>query len=119
MKKNGKYRFTLQFGMDSEAEIRAGEILEKLGNKKSKILIAALNEYASNHPELNMAHEVKERNILSIPIDLLEMKIKEILKRDIQVSEVTEPTPAPTPRSNISDSLDPNLISMLDDLELF
>ena len=101
--------------MDSEAEIRAGEILEKLGNKKSKILIAALNEYASNHPELNMAHEVKERNILSIPMDLLEMKIKEIINRDIQVSEVTETTPT----SNICDTLDPNLISMLDDLELF
>ena len=56
MKKNGKYRFTLQFGMDTEAENRAGEILEKLGNKKSKILIAALNEYASNHPELNNVH---------------------------------------------------------------
>ena len=101
--------------MDSEAEIRAGEILEKLGNKKSKILIAALNEYASNHPELNMAHEAKERNILSIPMDLLEMKIKEIINRDIQVSEVTETTPT----SNICDTLDPNLISMLDDLELF
>ena len=115
MKKNGKYRFTLQFGMDTEAEIRAGEILEKLGNKKSKILIAALNEYASNHPELNNVHEAKEHNILSIPMDLLEMKIKEILKRDIQVSEVTESTPT----SNICDTLDPNLITMLDDLELF
>ena len=43
------------------------------------------------------------------------MKIKEIHKRDIQVSEVTETTPT----SNICDTLDPNLISMLDDLELF
>lgn len=115
MKKNGKYRFTLQFGMDSEDEIRAGEILEKLGNKKSKILVAALNEYASNHPEWNIIHKTKDRNIISFPMDLLEMKIKEILNRDILVSEVTETTPT----SNICDTLDPNLITMLDDLELF
>ena len=52
MKKDGKYRYSLQFGMSSEEEIRAGELLESLGNKKSKVLIAALNEYVTNHPEL-------------------------------------------------------------------
>ena len=31
MKKDGKYRFTLQFGADSEDQIRVGELLEKLG----------------------------------------------------------------------------------------
>ena len=62
MKKNGKYRFTLQFGMNSEQEIRAGEILEKMGNKKSKFLIAAINEYASNHPELNIGHDNRSHN---------------------------------------------------------
>ena len=36
MKKDGKYRYSLQFGMSSEEEIRAGELLESLGNKKSK-----------------------------------------------------------------------------------
>ncbi len=115
MKKNGKYRFTLQFGMDSEDEIRAGEILEKLGNKKSKILIAALNEYASNHPELNIGHDYQKQNIISVPMDLLEIKIKEILKRGIQETEVTETIPL----SECCETLDPNLISMLDDLELF
>ena len=50
MKKDGKYRYSLQFGMSSEEEIRAGELLESLGNKKSKVLIAALNEYVTNHP---------------------------------------------------------------------
>ena len=50
MKKDGKYRFSLQFSMSSEDEIRAGELLENLGNKKSKVLIAALNQYMDNHP---------------------------------------------------------------------
>ena len=49
MKKDGKYRYSLQFGMGTEEEIRAGELLENLGNRKSKVLIAALNEYIANH----------------------------------------------------------------------
>ena len=115
MKKNGKYRFTLQFGMNSEQQIRAGEILEKMGNKKSKFLIAAINEYASNHPELNIGHDNRSHNMVSFPMDLLEIKIREILKHDIPASETTEPKPIAT----CSDTLDPNLISMLDDLDLF
>ena len=50
MKKDGRYRYTLQFGMESEEQIRAGELLEKLGNGKSTIIVAALNEYLDSHP---------------------------------------------------------------------
>lgn len=96
MKKNGKYRFTLQFGMNSEQEIRAGEILEKMGNKKSKFLIAAINEYSSNHPELNIGHDNRSHNMVSFPMNLLEIKIREILKHDIPASETTEPKPIAT-----------------------
>ena len=53
MKKDGKYRFTLQFGSESDEEYRAGEFLEHLGNKKSAVIVAALNEYLTSHPELH------------------------------------------------------------------
>ena len=52
MKKDGKYRFSLQFSADSEDQVRAGELLERLGNKKSQIIVAALNEHMAAHPEL-------------------------------------------------------------------
>ena len=52
MKRNGKYRFTLQFPSDTERRIRAGELLEQLGNRKSAVVVAALCEYADSHPEL-------------------------------------------------------------------
>ena len=52
MKKDGKYRYTLQFGSETDEEYRAGELLESLGNKKSAVIIAALNEYLASHPEL-------------------------------------------------------------------
>lgn len=44
MKKDGLYRYSLQFPDDSEKRIRAGELLEKLGNKKSAVIVAALND---------------------------------------------------------------------------
>lgn len=52
MKRNGKYRFTLQFPSDTERRIRAGELLEQLGTRKSAVVVAALCEYADSHPEL-------------------------------------------------------------------
>ncbi len=47
MKKDGKYRFSLQFSADSEEQVRAGELLERLGNRKSAVVVAALNDYAT------------------------------------------------------------------------
>lgn len=52
MKKDGKYRFSLQFDSDTEEQLQAGELLERMGNKKSHLVIAALNEYIESHPEL-------------------------------------------------------------------
>ena len=54
MKKDGKYRYTLQFGSETDEEYRAGELLESLGNKKSAVIIAALNEDLASRPELQL-----------------------------------------------------------------
>ena len=56
MKKDGKYRFSLQFGTETEEQLQAGELLERLGNRKSQIVVAALNEYMISHPELQNPH---------------------------------------------------------------
>ena len=80
MKKDGKYRYSLQFGMSSEEEIRAGELLESLGNKKSKVLIAALNEYVTNHPELESERCELRVSYQSIPMELLETKILQLVE---------------------------------------
>lgn len=52
MKRNGKYRFSLQFGAETEEQIRVGDLLERLGNKKSIVVLAAMNEYIESHPEI-------------------------------------------------------------------
>ena len=56
MKKDGKYRFSLQFSADSEEQVRAGELLERLGNRKSAVVFAALNDYLDSNPNLQDAH---------------------------------------------------------------
>lgn len=56
MKKDGKYRFSLQFSADSEEQVRAGELLERLGNRKSAVVVAALNDYLDSNPNLQDAH---------------------------------------------------------------
>ncbi|MPM41363.1 hypothetical protein SDC9_88018 [bioreactor metagenome] len=48
---DNKYRFTLQWGTDSEEKHAVGQLLEKLGNKKSEFVIMALTEYLRAHPE--------------------------------------------------------------------
>jgi hypothetical protein len=52
VKRNGKYRFSLQFAAESDEHIKAGELLERLGNRKSAVVVDALNEYIASHPEL-------------------------------------------------------------------
>ena len=39
MRRNGKYRFSLQFPAETEEQIQAGELLERLGNRKSAFLL--------------------------------------------------------------------------------
>ena len=52
MIKDGKYRYTLQFGMNTAEERQAGQFLEQLGNRKSPIVVAALNKYLEDNPGL-------------------------------------------------------------------
>lgn len=52
MKKNGKYRFSLQFPAESEEQIQVGELLERLGNRKSAVIVEALYSFTVAHPEL-------------------------------------------------------------------
>ena len=45
MKKDGRYRFTIQFPAHSESQLAVGELLEKMGNKKSSIIVDAVFIY--------------------------------------------------------------------------
>lgn len=117
MKKDGKYRYSLQFGMDSEEEIRAGELLESLGNKKSKVLIAALNEYVVNHPELQSKHCELKLSFQSVPMELLEAKIRQLVEERLGGAVITAGSIKDQPEQ--VESVSQDIMDMLGDLELF
>lgn len=118
MKKDGKYRFTLQFGSESEEEYRAGEFLESLGNKKSAIIIAALNEYLVSHPELQTPYckiEVKVGSTFN------QEKVEQIIRTIVEEKMAMLPfAAAATPQTEkFPETLEQDVATMLDNLELF
>lgn len=52
MKKDGSYRYNLKFSCEEKKNVRAGELLERLGHRKSAVVVEALNEYLDRHPAL-------------------------------------------------------------------
>lgn len=147
MKKDGKYRFTLQFGSESEKQQRVGELLEKLGNRKSALVVEALNEYLAAHPQLQDPHckiEVKlaldssRRGIEEMVRGMVEEKLSafglaggmaEMVPATKEVEMGVPGTDAPgqvmpspgTSRSEMPerDMLEADIAQMLDNLDLF
>ena len=46
-----KYRFTIQWAADSAEKIHIGEALKSIGNRKSKLIVEAVSEYITAHPD--------------------------------------------------------------------
>lgn len=91
MKKEGSYRFNLKFSCNSEKNIRAGELLERYANKKSILIIEALNEYMENHPEIMHdnceIHIIKEKNNNILPDNWREI-VKEMIKENVSAGNI-------------------------------
>lgn len=119
MKKDGKYRFSLQFGADSEEQVRAGELLERLGNKKSTIVVAALSEYISAHPEL-LERDCKIEVKLSPHYS--QDKIEQLIRKMVEDRLAALPPSMGMPDAagkESSSPLEEDIAQMLDNLDLF
>ncbi len=121
MFKDGKYRFSLGFGC-GEKERRVGEFLERLGNRKSSLIVDVLNEYIDNHPELENSHGKIQIKISTPPPAYSRDKIEKMVRE--LVSEMIANTKAADNTQSISEgidagSLDENIAMMLDNLDRF
>lgn len=118
MKKDGKYRYSLQFGSQTEEEIRAGELLERLGNKKSIIVVAALNDYIASHPDLETPYcKIEVKREPGYPQNGIEEMVRTIVEerlRNIAIGGI----PAETAKET-TDMLEADVAQMLDNLDLF
>ena len=117
MIKDGKYRYTLQFGMDTEKERRAGTFLERLGNRKSPVIVAALNEFLQNHPELCEDNAKVQFTISGIDPRMLEAKIRQIVEEHLRSGSL--PAQAEAVSSDTTQQVSNDILDMLSDLDCF
>ena len=116
MKKNGKYRFSLQFGMESEEEIQAGELLERLGNRKSAVVVAAIGEYLQKHPELCSAECKVSVCLTGIRENRLEEMIRQIVEERLAKVAVKDPHEGIAALDSMPET---DILEMLGDLDIF
>lgn len=118
MIKDGKYRFTLQFGMDTIEEQQAGQLLEKLGSKKSPVVIAALNEYIGNHPEVHDGTVRVQFHRDSSSQQLLEETIRRLIEERLGKT-CQMPIQAHCTEPDTTKQVSNDILDMLSDLDMF
>ena len=122
MKKDGKYRFSLQFSDDTAEGRKAGELLESYGNRKSMIIVAALNEYLVAHPELdqeNCSVEVSVTPLVSP--DELERMVRRVVEERIsgkQLQNISFDEQEGKGETDLKE-LETHVSQMLDNLDFF
>lgn len=116
MKKENKYRFSLQFPADTEEKICVGELLEKLGNKKSAVVVAALSDYMKAHPELHTGVlKISINREISVQREKLESMVKAIVEEQLsRISLVGSTTGA-----SMQEDLEEDISQMVNNLEFF
>ena len=116
MKREGVYRFNLQFPADTEERIRVGEVLERLGKRKSQLVVAALAEYLDRNPQWETPEvriKIEQQSTLSrdklaeIVRQMVEEKLTVLPRSRQELSPVAEEEP------------DLDISQMLENLELF
>lgn len=121
MKKDGKYRFSLQFGTETEEQVQAGELLEKLGNRKSQIIVAALNEYMISHPELQNPHckiEVKFTSTSEYNRSDIEQLVRALVEEKLTLAQASNVMQKDGDRTH-SSILDEDIATMLENINIF
>ena len=124
MRRDDKYRFSLSWGRDTAEKIAVGDLLEKLKNRKSDLIVQAVWEFIGNHPEV-MAENAKivitvqstptdEQTLAKIQqmIDASVERLKDSMKFQIQQEKQVEQV-APTVLNQ------KDLDDMLDNLTIF
>ena len=119
MRRDDKYRFSLSWGRDTAEKITVGDLLEKLKNRKSDLIVQAVWEYIGNHPEV-MAENAKivitvqstptdEQTLAKIQqmIDASVERLKDSMKFQIQQeTQVEQVAPTVLNQTDLDDMLD-------------
>lgn len=119
MNKDGKYRYTLQFGADTQENIRVGEFLERLGNRKSHIIVDALTEYLGSHPGLETDKpKIEVKVSAALDRTAVEKLIRMILSENPDLWQRSTQEPSGTGES-LPGALAVDVAQMLENIDLF
>ena len=119
MKKDGMYRFSLGFSSDSAEKVRVGEFLEKLGNRKSSVVVPIINEFLMAHPEyLNPTIQIEVKAAAKFNQERLEQMISLMLDEKIAHMRIANTEPEVT-KEETADILNESVTIMLDNLDMF
>lgn len=118
MIKDGKYRYTLQFGMNTVEERQAGQFLEQLGNKKSPIIVAALNKYLEENPGLLDSQVSVQVHVSGLDSQMLEDTIRKLIEERLGSGVPLPKQAAASPRENV-EQVSADILEMLNDLDSF
>ena len=116
MKRDGVYRFNLQFPADTEERIRVGEVLERLGKRKSSLVVAALGEYLDRHPHWE-APEVRLKSEQQVALN--RDKLEEIVRQLVEEKLAALPRSRQELSPVAEEEPDLDISQMLENLELF
>ena len=117
---DNKYRYSLQWDAFSEEQIRAGQLMERLGNHKSKVVVPALIEYMERHPEVMLpggkinivVQQAQSREQMETMVkSMARAAVEELMAGMKLVPETSDPGQAPAPTVNLDD--------MLNNLDIF
>lgn len=116
MKRDGVYRFNLQFPADTQEHIRVGEVLERLGKRKSSLVVAALGEYLDRHPQWETPEvrvKIEQQSAMS------REKLEELVRRLVEEKLASLPVSSQEADLAVEEELDSDISQMLENLELF
>lgn len=83
MLSDNKYRFTLQWGLDTAEKTQAGQLLEKLGNRKSEFVVLAVTEYIKAHPDVTVPGSMVK---ISVPATKTDQQLQEMVQAMARVA---------------------------------
>lgn len=116
MKRDGVYRFNLQFPADTQEHIRVGEVLERLGKRKSSLVVAALGEYLDRHPQWETPEvrvKIEQQSAMS------REKLEELVLQLVEEKLASLPVSSQEADPAVEEELDSDISQMLENLELF
>ena len=118
MKKDGKYRFSLQFSSDTPENMQIGELLERLGNKQSRVIISALTEYLQKHPQLSEESCKIEIRATGYDWEKVEEFIRKLIDEKLSSAYISNEIGTESEKID-KESLEEDVAKMLENINLF